>query len=247
MSKILIFIVSKDSNFAIDEFAVQDFYAKWPEYTESVKIQKELNNTVALPILYNKAINNAKNEKYDFVVLMHADVSLSLVDLVMDIERCKDKYDLIGLCGCSKIDVSQTPLNWFTGSRNFKNDRWGSVVHGEIGNSLSFFNAHSPDVLDHSAACIDGLCIIFGPKALNVGLKFDERLHFNCYDTQISFEALLSKNLKLGVIVEKSLHHYSVGKSILTNDFLNDEVVLRRKYNLGFPTNSKVSTLANLT
>lgn len=247
MSKILILMISKDENFAINNMQLQNFYAKWPEYIESVKFQKEINNMVALPILYNKVVNNAKNDKYDFVVLMHADVSLSLIDLVMDIERCKDKYDVIGLCGCSKIDVNQTPLNWFTGSRNFKNDRWGSVRHGEIGNSLSFFSAHSPDVLDHSAACIDGLCIIFGPKALNADLKFDEHLHFNCYDTQISFEALLSKNLKLGVIVEKSLQHYSVGKSILTDEFLNDEVILRKKYNLGFPANSRVSMLANLT
>jgi hypothetical protein len=41
----------------------------------------------------------------------------------------------------------------------------------------------------------------------------------------------MTYKFKLGVIVEKSLHHFSVGKSILTQDFLAHEKDLRKKWN----------------
>lgn len=63
-----------------------------------------LNNTVSLPALYNKKID--QNADYDFIVLMHGDVQLDIKDLMQHVEKVKDKYDLIGLCGCSKISVS---------------------------------------------------------------------------------------------------------------------------------------------
>ena len=98
-------MVSKDSKFAIDELTIQDFYAKWPEYVGNVDIQKISNNMMPLPELYNNVLDDVKyktfanKEEYDFVIFMHADVSLKLVDLIMHIEKCKDKYDVFGLCG----------------------------------------------------------------------------------------------------------------------------------------------------
>jgi len=43
----------------------------------------------------------------------------------------------------------------------------------------------------------------------------------------------MNKKLHLGVIVEPSLQHYSVGKSILEKDFIIDEMILRKQF--GFP------------
>lgn len=175
MSNMLIVMTSQDGKFATDELSIADFYDKWPEYKDTVEIQKTAFNKTPLPKLYNSILAEVRAEHYfDFIVFMHADVSLSLVDLVMDIERCKDKYDLMGLCGCSKLSVSESPLNWFTGSRKFPDARWGYVRHGELGDSESFFSRHSPEVKDHAAACIDGLCIVFGPKAIASDLVFDE-------------------------------------------------------------------------
>lgn len=146
MSKILILMVSKDSKFAIDELTIQDFYAKWPEYVGNVDIQKISNNMMPLPELYNNVLDDVKyktfanKEEYDFVIFMHADVSLKLVDLIMHIEKCKDKYDVMGLCGCAKFSVNESPLNWFCGSRQYPESRWGCVTHGETGNQTSYFS-----------------------------------------------------------------------------------------------------------
>ena len=67
---------------------------------------------------------------------------------------------------------------------------------------------------------------------------------FDCYDTDISLQTVLKYKFKLGVIVEESLKHYSVGKSIMTDDFLMHEIDLRKKWQLDFPPNSKILQLA---
>lgn len=249
MSKILILMVSKDSNFAIDEFTIQDFYAKWPEYVGNVDIQKISNNMMPLPELYNNVLDDVKyktfvnKEEYDFVVFMHADVSLKLVDLIMHIEKCKDKYDVMGLCGCAKFSVNESPLNWFCGSRQYPESRWGCVTHGETGNQTSYFSQHSPQEMDHSVACIDGLCIIINKKAAELGLRFGNEFAFDCYDTDLSLSTVLKYKLRLGVLVEKSLHHYSIGKSILSDNFLMTELKLREKWGFGIPKGSRLENL----
>ena len=66
------------------------------------------------------------------------------------------------------------------------------------------------------------------------GMKFDPSVgEFDCYDTDISMQAILKYGLRLGVVVRRDLKHFSVGKSILTPRFLESEAKLRRKW--GFP------------
>ena len=84
-------------------------------------------------------------------------------------------------------------------------------------------------------------------KAMQSGLRFDERLRFNCYDTQISLDAVMNYKLRVGCLVEPSLKHFSVGRSILTDDFLVDEKVLRDRFGLGIPPNSKIEEFLKRT
>lgn len=224
MSKFMIVQVSKDEDF---KMKIEDL-----SFVNTTVIQVP-NNKEPLANVYNEHLKIARTEKdVDFVLFMHADVSVDITHLLKHIEECKDKYDVFGLCGCSKISTSQQPLNWFCGSRPFPEFRWGCVTHGELGNQTSFFSQHHPNEFDHEVACIDGLCIIFGPKALQSNIIFDTNFKFHHYDTDISFECILHKNLKLGVLVEKSLQHYSVGKGILEQSFLEEEIFFRKKWKI---------------
>lgn len=173
MSKFLIVIVSKDSKFSIDEAAIHNFYDTWPEFVGFVDIHKISNNMMPLPELYNSILDDEKHKSYDFIIFMHADVTLMIADLLEHIEECKDKYDVMGLCGCSKLTLKATPLNWFSGSIPYPTDRWGCVIHGEVGDKMTFFSSHSPETTDHPASCIDGLCIVMSRKAIDSGLRFD--------------------------------------------------------------------------
>lgn len=199
------------------------------------------NNTEKITTLYNKEIDNSQD--YDYLIFMHADVDVDLEHMINHMKECSEKYDVMGLCGCQKIKVSQSPLNWFSGSIQFPQSRYGCVTHGEDYSRVTYYNSDRKETTDAEVACIDGLCIIFTNKAIKSGLKFDEIFLFDFYDTDISFSALMKYNLKLGVIVETSLKHYSIGKSILTKDFLSHEIDFRKKWNLEIPEKSPINKI----
>jgi hypothetical protein len=226
--KIKIVITSKTDNIALDKI-------------EGIEYVEIINNITPLTKLYNQEIEKSKT--YDYLIFMHGDVNVDLTHMIEHIKQCSSKYDVMGLCGCQKLNTSYSPLNWFTGSSHFPDGRYGCVTHSEDNSGTSFFNYKHPNVTDIPVSCIDGLCIIFTRNALMSGMMFDDNFKFDFYDTDISFSTILKYKLKLGVIIEKSLHHYSLGKSILTENFLKQEIIFRQKWNLNFPPNSKISSM----
>lgn len=229
-------IVSKDEKFTMMRESFDEFLENHPDS----EIVCHPNNTRKITELFNEELNDSFNWGYDFSIMMHADVYIDLEKLIRHIEECSGKYDIMGLCGCEKISISESPLNWFCGSRKFPEGRWGCVTHGELNNHKSFFNYDRPGITDHGVSCIDGLCMIFSRKAIESGLRFDENLGFNCYDTQISLDAVMKFKLKLGVLVEQDLMHFSVGKSILEDKFFDDEIILRKRFGFEIPPGSRL-------
>lgn len=212
--------------------------------SENLDFVKFPDNREHLAVIYNKELRKERAErKHDFIVFLHADVKFDIHDFMRRCEACADKYDVMGLCGCEKLNTNASPLNWFTGSMQFQNGRWGSVTHGENGNQLTFFSGDRKDITDHAVAAVDGLCIVFGKKAIESEMLFDERFGFNQYDTDISFQTLITYGLRLGVIVDPFLQHYSIGMSIMSPEFLQSEVDFRLKWKLNFPDNSNVKKL----
>lgn len=201
---------------------------------QDVNVTAMLNNKEPLAKIYNTFLRDARSavQKPEFVIFMHHDVQLNVSSFINHLDEVKGKYDVIGLCGTEELNVSQSPLNWFTGSRFVPNKRWGCVTHGEVANSTSFYSSDRADVTDHQVACIDGLCMTFGKKALDSKLEFDESFMFDQYDTDISLQTILTYHMKLGVIVERSLQHFSIGKSILGTSFIEHEKDLRKKWNI---------------
>lgn len=230
-------VVSKDTSFKMpkDRFDLANDLA-------SIEVQYIQDNKEGLPCLYNKMLDEERStKKHDYIVLQHADVSFNARSFIEHLQQVGPKYGIIGLCGTSTFNVSQSPLNWWTSSNPTPYEKWGCVTHGELGDQTSFFSEHSPNVQDTEVACIDGLCIIFTRKALDTDIKFDESLGlYDFYDSDISCQALLKYKLKLGVMVQKDLCHYSIGKSILTPEFLDNEEKFRKKWNFPVPTGSQL-------
>lgn len=228
-------IVSKDASFKL----LKD---KFDSVGDLAKIDTAYiaNNKESLPKLYNRFLDEERtSKKNDYLVFMHADVSFNAKSFIEHLSSVGKKYDLIGLCGTSILNVSQSPLNWWTGSNPTPYNKWGCVTHGELGDQTSYFSDHSPTTMDAEVACIDGLCMIFTRRALESEIKFDETLgDFDFYDTDISMQAIAKYKLKIGVMVQKDLCHYSVGKSILTPAFLDNELKFRTKWNLPIPKDS---------
>lgn len=235
--KVKFVIVSKDAGFKM----LRD---KFNTTVEDVEIDVEYvaDNSEALAVVYNKRLDEERAARLnDCLVFMHGDVSFNIDAFISHLKEVAPKYGLIGLCGTSIFNISQSPLNWWTSSNPTPYSKWGCVTHGELGDQTSFFSSHSPNVMDAEVACIDGLCIIFTKQALETDMRFDESLgKFDFYDSDISCQALMKYKLKLGVMVQKDLCHYSVGRSILTPQFLDSEALFRKKWNFPVPPDSAI-------
>ena len=231
-------IVSKDNNM---KMADSKFACNVPNV--NIEIDRIACNTQPLPTVFNVKLRKERElRSHDYLVFMHGDVSFNIDAFMKHLVEVGDKYDLIGLCGTSTLNVSQSPLNWWTASNPTPTTKWGCVTCGELGDQTSFFSQHSPSKLDAEVACIDGLCIIFTRRALETDMEFDETLgDYDFYDTDISCQALMKYKLKIGVMVQKDLCHYSVGKSILTPRFLDCEEKFRKKWNFPIPKDSAIA------
>lgn len=225
--KVDIVMVSKDDSFMMDESSLNNVEDK-------VRLERVGNNRDFLPVVYNKYIRKHREDKdVDYLILQHGDVSYDVKHLLRRLEETKGKYDVIGLCGASKITVSYTPLNWWCGSNPYPEEKWGCVTHGQDGGHMSFYNFHHPDVNDREVAIIDGLCIILTRDLIeNTDILFDERFTWDFYDTDFCWNAIFNYHKNIGVIVEKSLRHFSIGIGILADTFLENEIKFREKWKL---------------
>lgn len=236
--KVKFVAVSKDSSFKMSNEKFTEL-----EDGDEVEFVQVPDNEEALPIVYNKFLREErKSRNHDVLAFMHGDVSFNGKLFISHLKSIYEKYGIIGLCGTSTLNVSQSPLNWWTGSNPTPFTKWGHVTHGELGDITSWFSEHSPNVMDAEVACIDGLCIMFCKQALDSSIEFDETLgKFDFYDTDISMQAIAKYKIKLGVMVQKDLCHYSVGKSILTSSFLDSEEKFRAKWKLPIPPDSAIA------
>lgn len=200
------------------------------EEIAEVKIDVFANNTLTLTQLYNKAIDESK-DSVDFLVLMHSDVYFELYDFVKRLIENKDKYDVVGFAGTKKISLSNSPLTWFTGSSKFPDERYGKVIQNMNGHyEQSFFNFAHPEVKDTEVLTIDGLLMCLNKKVLESGIRFDEQFTYDFYDLDFCFSIQTQTDFKIGVFVDNKLLHESVGRSVLTKEFLEPERKFRMKW-----------------
>lgn len=201
------------------------------ENIAEIHIVTNLNNTYTLTQFGNKMIEESK-DYYDYLILMHADVDLSLNEFVKHLIETKDKYDIVGLAGTKKLFISQSPLTWFTGSHKYPKERYGRITHNHDGMMLeSFFSRDKPDVFDTEVLTIDGLLMCFNKKTLqNEKARFDEQFTYDFYDLDFCLNAQVNTDLKIGVFVQPTIHN-SLGKSVLTEEYLDPERKFRIKWN----------------
>ena len=235
MIKLKFIFVGADDNFLMSQRDFDD--VKTRLYDVSVYTEWISNNKNELARIYNsrmdQSINpNTKKSDFDYIIFSHADVRFDPTSFISHLIEINGKYDLIGLAGTKKMNTSYSPLNWFTSSHEFPEQRYGHVVMTNDGRTEDcFYNRqHNPDVRDTEVACIDGLCMAVSRSLIERGFRFDTGIDdFNFYDTGASLKCILDYNGKVGVMVEK-VEHTSVGKSILSESFRENEKKFRERW-----------------
>lgn len=200
------------------------------------------DNKIPLSRLYNTILDDERNDNVsDFIVFMHGDVVFDVHSFISHLLEIKDRYDVIGLAGTKKMNTSASPLNWFTSSNVFPDQRFGDITMNDGKRDIRCFYNEStnPDVGDTRVACIDGLCIIVGRTVINSDFRFTEGVsNFDFYDTDISLKSNLIYKFRLGVMVEP-VRHLSVGRSILSERFREDEKKFREVFNIPLNENEQ--------
>ncbi len=187
---------------------------------------------------YNKTLNADDANKFDWIVFLHSDAAMDIKHFTKRLVSSIGKYDIVGMAGAKRLNMKASPLSWFTASKDDENGRIGMVMHmTPVGSRTPVIpSVFTPPELkymdDDYVAAIDGVCIAVGKRAIeNKDCRFDERFPFDFYDFDFSLTAN-KLGLSLGVIVENSFVHMSVGKGILKPEYNKTENIFREKWGI---------------
>jgi GT2 family glycosyltransferase len=178
------------------------------------------NNKKGLPKLYNSFINETNKDKR--LIFVHDDVLIEDLFLEEKLDIAFEKFDIVGLAGSKKCDLSRPPA-WHLMSD--KNEHVGEVAHSH--NKVSWTTCFGPT--DSRALLLDGLFLaVRVDRLLETDTFFDERFNFHHYDITFCLKANQNK-LKLGVAPIK-VTHFGLGDSMNTPEWHKSAQLYKKHY-----------------
>ena len=176
-----------------------------------------LNNKKGLAEVYNNCLDLAIQKKFDYIMFIHDDVHLEH-DPRLKLEELFQKYDIVGVAGCSKAEMKSPALWHLMGGGFGGGNLHGAVAHGNADRKhMTSFGAYPQRVV-----MIDGVFMAFNRKAIET-VRFDEDCPsgFHFYDLNLCARAL-EKGLKIGV-GDVMITHESPGLREFTEDWKKGE------------------------
>jgi hypothetical protein len=139
-----------------------------------IDIAFALENKEPLPVVYNRAIDNALKENWDALVFVHDDVILEHDPRPKLIELFK-KFDMIGVAGASSVEI-KSPALWHLMGGGFNSGKLhGAVAHGTTKAHDLIWKVSSPCCHDrwclhgHESNC-HGKCSIRRKQPIKISL-----------------------------------------------------------------------------
>jgi hypothetical protein len=177
-------------------------------------------NKDGLPKVYNKFINDSYVGKY--VIFIHDDVLVEDLFWEEKLNIAFEKYDIVGLAGAKKADLSRPPAWHLMSDRQ---EHCGEVAHSH--EKQVWTTCFGPT--DSRVLIMDGLFIAVNvSKLINSGVRFDERFDFHHYDLTLCLRANKNK-LKLGVTPIRVVH-FGLGDSMNTPEWQKSSELFKEYY-----------------
>jgi hypothetical protein len=177
-------------------------------------------NKDGLPKVYNKFINDSYVGKY--VIFIHDDVLVEDLFWEEKLNIAFEKYDIVGLAGTKKADLSRPPAWHLMSDRQ---DHCGEVAHSH--EKQVWTTCFGPT--DSRVLIMDGLFIAVNvSKLVNSDVRFDERFDFHHYDLTLCLRANKNK-LKLGVTPIRVVH-FGLGDSMNTPEWQKSSELFKEYY-----------------
>jgi hypothetical protein len=181
------------------------------------------NNKEGLPKVYNRFLEDPKYSK-DILLFVHDDVEIEDMFLLEKLQN--SPYDVTGLAGTKKADLSKPP-GWHLMST--REDWVGEVAHAEYKNDKKVVWTTCFGPTDSRALLIDGLFIAVDVKSLKEkNVKFNEKFEFHHYDLSFCIDCNKAK-VKIGVLPIRVVHH-GLGDSMLSEDWKVSAEIFKQTY-----------------
>ena len=180
-----------------------------------VRVNVEFENKAGLTVIYNMALDSIQDS--DYMIFTHDDIALN--DAYFFDKIIASQFDLTGPVGGKAwaipggFDLAHRPLIWTV------------ATCGRGASGFMLHDLHDGGMMPSSygiaparTATLDGSMIIFGRRAMDSGLRWDEQFNFHWYDMDICAQAS-----KQGLTVGTApilLTHGSVGGSVSQPEFL---------------------------
>jgi len=161
----------------------------------SLEVKLFTENTVGLPILYNRIIEESVNDPA-ILIFIHDDVSIDDPHWLTKTVKALTVFDIVGLAG-NKRRLPQQP-NWYfpytQPTPDTRENLSGIVYH----NQESFSQPSLFGAFFQRVKLLDGLMLISHSQTLITNdMRFDERFDFHFYDMDFCRQAEM-KNLTMG-------------------------------------------------
>lgn len=206
---------------SISDFREKSQISIYLEKTDFIKNSSIIyNNKDGLPKVYNKFISETYKDKR--VIFVHDDVLIEDLFLIEKLDLAFEKFDIIGLAGSKKVDLTR-PAAWHLMSD--RNDYIGEVAHSK--DKVAWTTSYGPT--NSRALVLDGLFLAVNvSKLLENKVEFDENFDFHHYDISFCLRANSNK-LKMGVAPIK-VTHFGLGDSMNTPEWHESEQRFKKLY-----------------
>lgn len=183
-------------------------------------IHPKFNNRQGLAKVYNKFLDLAIKENFEYIMFIHDDVHLEH-DPRSRLEKLFQEYDIVGVAGCSKAEIKSPTLWHLMGQGHLH----GAVAHGNADKK----HMTSFGVYPHRVVMIDGVFMAFNRKAIET-VRFDEDCPsgFHGYDIIMCLDSL-NKGLSIGV-GDIMITHESEGLGEFSEDWKKADKYIVEKY-----------------
>jgi len=203
--------MSNTYHFAVaTQYNQEDF---WKKSQIGIFLEKEglknhstvfYQNKEGLTSIYNNFISDIYRNKH--LIFVHDDVLIEDLFWREKLDVAFEKYDIVGLAGAKKIDLSKPPAWHLMSDRQ---DHVGEVAHCR--DKKVWTTVFGPT--ESRVLVMDGLFIAVDiNKLLDNNVKFDERFDFHLYDITFCLRANQNK-LKMGVTPIRVVH-FGLGDSL---------------------------------
>jgi GT2 family glycosyltransferase len=182
-------------------------------------------NSKGLSECYNKVLTDTEGQD-TCILFMHDDVVLMDILLRDKLDKCFEKFDVLGVAGSSDFSIRRLPITWI----NSPKESWsGGLYHTSIDGSSDMSNLKFNAYGDFNKKCftIDGAFMAIDRKKIG-NVRFQEEFLFDFYDLAFCTECFKA-GIKIGT-VPIALCHQSHGSGILKPEYKDVQDIFIKKY-----------------